>query len=78
MLYDVQFFFHSDMTIGEVNELIDKIGSELDGSVSTAEYWIDSDGFYIYANFDYDNTRPKAIVKWAKEHDVMVKTGLED
>ena len=78
MMYDVQFIFPSEMTIEEVNDLIDKIGSELDGSVNTAEYWIDNNGFSVYANFDYANTRPKAIIRWAKEHDIVAITGLED
>ncbi len=78
MMYDVEFVFPPEMTVGQVNALIDRIGSELDGSVSTAEYWIDENGFSIYANFDYANIRPKAIRRWASDNGVTVMTGLDE
>lgn len=74
MLYDVQFIFPSDMTVGRVNELLDRIGIDLDGSVSTGDFWIDDKGIYIYANFDFGNTRPCAVRKWACEHGVVANT----
>lgn len=78
MLYDVQFIFPSNMTVGRVNELVDKIGIDLDGSVSTGDFWIDDKGIYIYANFDFGNTRPCAVRKWACDHGVVANTRADE
>lgn len=78
MMYEAAFRFDSSMTISKAYELMNKIETELGGSMCRNGYMIDSNSLAMTANFDYSLTRPEAIRKWVSDNfGVTAEIGME-